>query len=282
MSVENLIGVVLPFFVAIGAAMLVWIFMEARMETAIAKERTALAEANNIISNHNSAWSDKVKAIEETARRKALDEMLHEIRTEERRYLRRGRTAQGGASLIVQERMCFRGIPLTPWTERTISAERGEELLALPPGLSLGEPQPMLAEVVPIAAPSLRFEQHFERNQKHEGPVDPAEGQLRQVYNNARAEVSADEEADRDEQREADVDVAIPVVFESAEQADWGNQGGKAGPGGFPFLHFQDVEESGDDDQAAADPKHSSEDAGQESDRQQPESNHTSQRVAEA
>jgi hypothetical protein len=220
MNGEMLIQIVLPIFVAVGAAMLVWIFMEARMETALAKERTSLAEANSIISNHNNAWNDKVKAIEEAARRKAVDDLLQEIRTEERRFLRRGRSAQSGAVLIVQERLCFRGIPLTPWTERLVAADRGEELLALPPGATFGDPGPLAAEVVPM-------------------PVPPPQGGRGRHFTGERL----DERAGRHPDRVAGLEDAIPVIFERAGQHDPGIECGETGPQGFFDFHGGDEEQ---------------------------------------
>lgn len=228
MNAEMLIQIVLPIFVSAGAGMLVWIFMEARMETALAKERTSLAEANSIISNHNNAWSDKVKAIEESARRKAVDDLLQEIRTEERRFLRRGRSAQSGAVLIVQERLCFRGIPLTPWAERLVAADRGEELLALAPGATFGDPAPLAADVVPMPAPLFRVEQEFAGTQQPEYPIQMPQ-------------------AGRSPGRVTVVDGSIPVVFERAGLTDTRNECGESGPQGFLDLHGQDEEQRGHD-----------------------------------
>jgi hypothetical protein len=216
MSVEMLIQIVLPILVAVGAGMLVWIFMEARMEAALAKERASLTEANSIISNHNNAWSDKVKAIEEAARRKAVDDLLQEIRTEERRFLRRGRSAQSGTVLIVQERLCFRGIPLTPWAERLVAADRGEELLVLPPGATFGDPAPLAADVVPMPAPLFRVEPELAGTQQQECTIQAPPGGRGRHYNDIRS----DDQAQRNAGRVADIDVAIPVVFERAGQTE--------------------------------------------------------------
>ncbi len=261
MNVEMLIQIVLPIFVAVGAAMLVWIFMEARMETALAKERTSLAEANSIISNHNNAWTDKVKAIEEAARRKAVEDLLQEIRTEERRFLRRGRSAQAGAVLIVQERLCFRGIPLTPWAERLVAADRGEELIALPPGATFGDPAPLTAEVVSMPAPLFRVEQEFAGTLPRECPM----------------------RAEGNPHRPADPDGAIPVKFERAGQTEQGKEHGETGPQGFLDLHGQDEQQRGHDASCSDESEPREEhDTGQKTDFQTLQRDGAFQNVAEA
>ena len=129
---DELLWIILPFFVAIGSSMLVWMLMEARMGTAVAKERAAAAEARGRLESHERAFAEKAKAIEESAKRQALDEFYREIRVEERRYLRKNKSGLGGDVLIVQERISFRGLPLTQWTNHVIEAGCGEEIEQLP------------------------------------------------------------------------------------------------------------------------------------------------------
>ncbi len=132
MQLDELLWIILPFFVAIGTSMLVWMLMEARMGNALAKERAAAAEARGMLESAQRMFADKAKAIEENAKRQALDEFYREIRVEERRYLRKNKAGLGGDVLIVQERISFRGLPLTQWTNHVIEAGRGEEIEQLP------------------------------------------------------------------------------------------------------------------------------------------------------
>ena len=145
MQLDELLWIILPFFVAIGTSVLVWMVMEARMTSAVAKERAIAAEARSQLESHERAFAEKSRAIEENAKRQALDEFYREIRVEERRYLRKNMAGLGGDVLIVQERISFRGLPLTAWTNHVIEAGSGEEIEQLPsPGrlLEAAAPRP--------------------------------------------------------------------------------------------------------------------------------------------
>lgn len=147
MQLDDLLWIILPFFVAIGTSLLVWMVMEARMGTALAKERTAAAEARGRLESYERSFGEKAKAIEENAKGRALDEFYREIRVEERRYLRKNKAGLGGDVLIVQERISFRGLPLTQWTNHVIEAGCGEEIEQLPsPGRLLNATGPLQHE----------------------------------------------------------------------------------------------------------------------------------------
>jgi hypothetical protein len=106
---------VLPTLVALGVAYLVWLLMEARIRVLTAQYQTAVAKAEN----------------DGGSRRPALDDLLAELRTERRRFVRRVAGPRGNeTTLITQERLYLRNIPLTSWMEEDLVLGNGEELPA--------------------------------------------------------------------------------------------------------------------------------------------------------
>jgi flagellar biosynthesis regulator FlaF len=109
----------MPLAVAAGASIVTGFLMRARAEVDSARQRQLLAEARTLLGAAQRILEDRVEAAEASARRKALDEFLADVRIEERRYPRERRP-----SVIVLERVCFRNIPLTPWFEHEIPGVR--------------------------------------------------------------------------------------------------------------------------------------------------------------
>jgi hypothetical protein len=124
MHLQAFLWMFLPLFVAGGSAMLAYYIMQARMDVALAKERESLAEARALIQSHKVTMEERIKATEEATRRATMDELMQEIRIEERSYLRDSNTAQGARrSMVMQERVFFRNIPMSNWTEREMVIE---------------------------------------------------------------------------------------------------------------------------------------------------------------
>jgi len=115
---------VFPFVVALGSGVLSFIVAHARMEVTTARQREELVEARASIAHHHKATEEKIKAAEAEARRKALDEFLADVKVEERHYVRRfKRLGLEQKTLVLQERICFRNIPLCQWIERELPVE---------------------------------------------------------------------------------------------------------------------------------------------------------------
>lgn len=130
-ALSALLWVVLPVFVAAGSALLAAVITQARMEANLARERAATAEARALIVAQNQQVEDRIRAAEEAARRQALEELLSEIRIEERRYLRESRSLfVNRKCLVVQERVFFRNLPLSDWVEREYWLEEGGDATA--------------------------------------------------------------------------------------------------------------------------------------------------------
>lgn len=149
-----LLWIVLPVLVAAGSALLAFYIMQARMEVAVAKEREALSEARILLESHKRTMEETVRATEEQAKRKALDDFLADVRVEERHYTRENKTLfMNKKSLILQERIFFRNIPLSNWIEHEMTVEEGADVDKLIQTLSVfsGELLPPAA-IAPAAA----------------------------------------------------------------------------------------------------------------------------------
>ncbi len=124
MQIDALLWILLPVFIAGGSALLSYYIMQSRMEVALAKEREHLAEARAEIRTTKNTMEERVKATEQEARRKALDDFMQEFRVEERHYFRENRLEAGRRkSMVLQERLYFRNLPLSNWVEHEMVVE---------------------------------------------------------------------------------------------------------------------------------------------------------------
>jgi len=131
-DMESVLWILLPGFVAIGSGVLSWFVMQSRMEVAIAKEREALAEARGAIETSRCSMEDSmqtaVKLAEESTKRAALEEFLSDLHIEQRHYTRENKLLlQNRKSLIMQERMYFRNLPLSDWIEHEVLLDEGAD-----------------------------------------------------------------------------------------------------------------------------------------------------------
>lgn len=130
---EALLWILLPGFVALAAGTLAWFVMQSRMEVALAQQRERLAEARGSLDAEkaavNASFDVAVRAAEERAHRQALDNFLSELTVEQRHYTRENRMLmQNRKSLVLQERMYFRNIPLSDWIEHEIMLDDGADV----------------------------------------------------------------------------------------------------------------------------------------------------------
>jgi hypothetical protein len=133
MQMEAFLWLFLPVFVAGGSALLSFYIMQARMEVALAKERESLAEARATITTQKVTMEERIKATEESTKRLAMDEFMHDFRVEERSYVRESKSLSASKkSMVMQERLFFRNIPLSNWIEREMLVEEGFDLDKLP------------------------------------------------------------------------------------------------------------------------------------------------------
>jgi hypothetical protein len=124
MQMDAMLWILLPVFIAGGSALLSFFIMQARMEVAVSKEREFLAEARAETRTQKSTMEERVKATEQEARRRALDDFMQDFRVEERRYFRENKTATARQkSMVLQERLYFRNVPLSNWVEQEMVVE---------------------------------------------------------------------------------------------------------------------------------------------------------------
>jgi len=106
----------------LGLGAIAWYLGRVQMEARWARRREAEAERNARLRLEQEVAAERMRAAGEAARREAMDQFLSEIRTEERAYLRR---RQVGASLtrsvVVEERLYFRNLPVSNWTQQELT-----------------------------------------------------------------------------------------------------------------------------------------------------------------
>jgi hypothetical protein len=130
---ESLVWILLPGFAAVASGVLAWFVMQSRMEVALAQQRERLAETRGALDAERTALGStldiSVRAAEATAKHEALENFLGELRVEQRHYTRENRMLlQNRKSLVLQERMYFRNIPLSDWIEHEVTVDEGADV----------------------------------------------------------------------------------------------------------------------------------------------------------
>jgi len=147
------VSVGLIVVVASGSSVITYLLTQLRMERVSAERGRALAEAVAALENEKLKFEQAAKRIEENARRKALDEFLADLHVEERHYVREHRVLFAHRkSLVLQERIFFRNIPISNWVEHEVPVEEGADLDGVAKTLSVfnnaiegGNPPPQSA-----------------------------------------------------------------------------------------------------------------------------------------
>ena len=141
--------VLLPILVSVGSALLaVWIWQR-RLEVQLARERQALTEARVAIEAQQQTLEELDRLRAEAARKQSLDDFMTELRTEQRRFLRQEKMLFANRkSLVVQERLLFRNIPLCNWVEHEVTVEEGANIKDVSKTLSVFTPQ-LLGDAAP-------------------------------------------------------------------------------------------------------------------------------------
>lgn len=141
----------LPILVSLGSGALAYYVMKARMEAAIAGERASLAEAQAVLNAQSKTLAETLRATQEAAKRQAFDEFLADLHVEERHYLREQKALfLSKKSLVLQERIYFRNIPLSSWVEHEMPVEEGADVEKLAKTLAVFTPEQLFA---PSAVP---------------------------------------------------------------------------------------------------------------------------------
>lgn len=121
-----------------GSAGLMYFIMQSRMELRLAKQREQLADAKATLIARREAMQETLRSAEAEIRSKALDEFLADIRVEERHYTREHRILfMTRKTLVRQERIYFRNIPLSSWVEQEMPIEEGVDTEKLAQTMSI-------------------------------------------------------------------------------------------------------------------------------------------------
>ena len=133
---EALIWILLPGFTAVASGLLAWFIMQSRLEVALALQRERLAETKGALDAEKSALGASLdtalRAAEAVAKQEALEHFMDELRVEQRHYTRENRTlTKNRKTLVLQERMYFRNIPLSDWVEHEVTVDEGADVKRL-------------------------------------------------------------------------------------------------------------------------------------------------------
>jgi len=133
-----ILWVALPILVAVGSALIAVFIMQERMKVMIARERQSLAEARAALEAQKGTLDELDRLREEAVKRKSLDAFLADIRTEQRRFTRDQKLLFANRkSLVIQERLYFRNIPLCNWVEHEVMVEEGADVEGVAKTLSV-------------------------------------------------------------------------------------------------------------------------------------------------
>jgi hypothetical protein len=133
---DALLWIMLPGFTAVAAGVLAWFIMQSRMDVALAQQREQLAESRGALDAERKAVESTLdtamQAAEARAKLESLENFLGDLRVEQRHYTRENRLlTHNKKSLVLQERMFFRGIPLSDWIEHEVMLEDGQDVQRL-------------------------------------------------------------------------------------------------------------------------------------------------------
>lgn len=157
---EALIWILLPGFTAIASGLLAWFVMQSRMDVALAQQREQLAEARGALDAGKTALGASLdtalRAAEAVAKQEALDGFMGDLRVEQRHYTRENRMLMHNRkSLILQERMYFRNIPLSDWIEHEVTVDEGADVGRLVRDMTIFDKSVISIDDVPRAMKQL-------------------------------------------------------------------------------------------------------------------------------
>ncbi len=106
----------------LGLGVIVWYLGRMQMQVRWARKREADARCKVRIDLEQKIAEERTRATEESARCKAMDQFLSEIHVEERAYLRqRDIGTRRTRSVVVEERLYFRNLPMSNWTQQELT-----------------------------------------------------------------------------------------------------------------------------------------------------------------
>jgi hypothetical protein len=159
-GIEAMVWLLLPILIAGGSALLAFYIMQSKLEVAVSREREHTIEARAAVETTRRTMEESLRATEEATRRKAFDEFLGDFRVEERHYIRQSKSLfMNRKSMILQERLYFRNLPLSNWVEHEMVVEDGGDLQKLARACSVFTTKSMNEGVVSAARNSAQLEE---------------------------------------------------------------------------------------------------------------------------
>jgi hypothetical protein len=124
---------------------LVYFVTQSNADVQLAKQREELAAARATLAAQKEAMVDSLRNAHESARRQALDDFMADIRVEERHYVREHKALfLTRKSVIRQERIFFRNLPLSNWVEQEMPYEEGADIDQLAKTMAVFIPEGLL------------------------------------------------------------------------------------------------------------------------------------------
>jgi len=107
----------------VGISLIAWYLGRVQMEAHWARYRQANGGRSHLRARMEEELAqERARVAEETARRKALDEFLTDLHAEERAYLRERNLGDSKKrSVVVEERLCFRNLPVSNWNAQELT-----------------------------------------------------------------------------------------------------------------------------------------------------------------
>jgi hypothetical protein len=124
---------------------LVYFVTQSHADVQLAKQREELAAAHATIAAQKEAMVDSLRNAHESARRQALDDFMADIHVEERHYIREHKALfLTRKSVVRQERIFFRNLPLSNWVEQEMPFEEGADIDQLAKTMAVFIPEGLL------------------------------------------------------------------------------------------------------------------------------------------
>ena len=132
-------------FSAVATGGLVYFVMQSRTEVLLSQQREELAAARAALGAQKDSMLDSVRSAQESARLRAMDDFIADIRVEERHYLRVHKALfLTRKSVVRQERIFFRNLPLSNWIEQEMPFEEGADIDQLARTMAVFAPDGLL------------------------------------------------------------------------------------------------------------------------------------------
>jgi len=129
---------------------LVYFVTQSHAEVLLSKQREELAAARATLAAQKEAIADSLRNAQESARRQALDDFMADIRVEERHYIREHKALfLTRKSVVRQERIFFRNLPLSNWVEQEMPFEEGADIEQLAKTMAVFIPEGLLRDAEP-------------------------------------------------------------------------------------------------------------------------------------